>query len=168
MPGIGKLFLWLPQGNNAVADALSHTYYDVSFAPSLKKLHDNLCHLGITRLLHYVCSKNMLFSTEEVKEACSSCKIWAELKPQFISSPGQLIKATQLLEQLSLDFKGPLQSSTSNKYLFVAIDEFSRFPFAIPCKDISSKTIIQCLQSIFSLCGAPSYIQSDWGLELLT
>ena len=80
-----------------------------------------------------------------------------------------VIKTTQPLERLSVNFEGPLQSSvnfkrplqssTSNKYLLVAIDEFSRFPFAIPCKDTSSKTVIQCLQSIFSRCVAPSYIR---------
>ena len=66
------------------------------------------------RLLHDVLSKNMLFSTEEVKEAFSSCKIYAKLKPQFASSPKvNLIKTTQPLERLSVNFKRLLQLSTS-------------------------------------------------------
>ena len=64
-------------------------------------------------------------------------------------------------------FKWLLLSSPSNKCLFVAIDEFSRFLFAIPCKDTSSKIVIQCLQSTFSLCEVPSYSHSDQGLGFL-
>ena len=87
----------------------------LALPPPLKKLHDNLCHAGITRLLHYVGSKNMPFSTKKVKETCTSCKIYVDLKLLFASSPRvNLIKSAQL----SVDFKGPLQSGTSkNIYL---------------------------------------------------
>ena len=66
-----------------------------------------------------------------------------------------------------VDFKRPLPSRT-HKYLFVAMDEFSNFPFAIPCKDNSLKTTILCLELIFFLCGEPNYLYSDWGLGSLT
>ena len=116
---------YCPRCYNIAADVLNCAYCNTTFASSLKKLHDDLCHSVITRLLHYVPTKKMPFSTKEVKEACSTCKICAKLKPRFASSPKvNLIKATQPLGWLSLDFKRPLQSSTSNRYLFVAIDEF--------------------------------------------
>ena len=72
------------------------------------------------------------------------------------------------MERLSIDFKGPLASKTENRYLFVAVDEYSRYPFAIPCKDMSSKTVICCLESIFSLCGVPNYIHSDRGASFVS
>ena len=72
---------------NVVADALGGAYSNASFVPSLKKLHDNLCQPEITRILYNVRSKNIAMSTEEVKKACSSCKICAELKPRFASLP---------------------------------------------------------------------------------
>lgn len=75
---------------------------------------------------------------------------------------GKLIKAIPPLELL----KCPLPSGTANKYLFVAIEKFSCFPFAIPCKD-TSKDIIQCLESVFSLCGAPNYLHQDRELGFL-
>ena len=65
------------------------------------------------------------------------------------------------MERISVDFKGPLESDSENVYLFTAIDEFSRFPFAIPCPDTSSKSVIKSLDQIFSLCGYPNYIHSD-------
>ena len=90
---------------------------------------------------------------------CSTCRICAELKPYFYKSAvNQLIKATKPFERISLDFKGPLQSSSSNKYLLVVIDEYSRFPFAFPSPDTYSSTVINCLNKLFSLCGMPQYV----------
>ena len=37
-----------------------------------------------------------------------------------------------------------------------------------PCSNISSQTVIKCLNQLFSLCGAPSYIHSDRGASFLS
>ena len=65
------------------------------------------------------------------------------------------------MERLNIDFKGPLPSSSRNTYLFCVIDEYSRFPFCFACPDVSSKTVIKCLNSLFTLFGTSSYIHSD-------
>ena len=67
------------------------------------------------------------------------------------------------MERLSIDFKSPLESDTQNKYLFTVIDEYSRFPFAVPCQDTSAQSVIKSLDTIFSLCGYPSYVHTDRG-----
>ena len=72
------------------------------------------------------------------------------------------------MERMSIDFKGPLESESEKKYLFTAIDEYSRFPFAVPCPDKSSDSVIKSLDQIFSLCGYPSYIHTDRGVEFLS
>ena len=93
----------------------------------------------------------------------------AELKPRFHKPPmGTLIKSTQPMERLNIDFKGPLPSSTPNKYFLTIIAEYSRFPFVYPCSNISSQTVIKCLNQLFSLCGTPSYIHSDRGASFLS
>ena len=50
---------------------------------NLSKMHNGLCHPGVTRMLHFVRLNNLPYSTEEVKRVCSSCRICAELKPHF-------------------------------------------------------------------------------------
>ena len=96
--------------------------------------------------MHYVKQKNLPFSIGDIKEVCSSCRACAELKPRFHQTKDSpLIKATKPLERISVDFKGPLQSDTENKYLFNAVDEYSRFPFAIPCPDTSANSVIKSL-----------------------
>ena len=79
-----------------------------------------------------------------------------------------LIKATKLIEQLSIDFKGILKSSTRNKYFLVAIDEYFRFPFAFPCSNMETSTIIKSLDWLFALCDTAGYVHSDRGPSLMS
>ena len=84
------------------------------------------------------------------------------MKPQFYSKTrNSLIKATQPFERISIDFKGPLPSYTRNTYILVVIDEYSRFPFCFPCANMHAKTVINCLNELFCLCGVPGYVHSD-------
>jgi len=45
----------------------------------------------------------------------------------------------------------------------VVIDEFSRFPFAFPCRQITTAVVIKHLQSLFALFGSPSALHADRG-----
>ena len=133
------------------------------------EIHNQLCHPGITRMLHFVRSKNLPYSTEDVKKTCNSCQICAELKPRFYrADTGTLIKATKPMERLSVDFKGPLPSSSKNTYILTVVDEYSRFPFAFPCSNMHSSTVIQCFDELFALCGIPGYIHSDRGPSFMS
>ena len=83
--GLGKLSFnieYWPWRNNVAADTFSHTYCaSLSYQTSvLVELHEKLCHPGISRLLHFVWSRNLPVSTEDVKKTCASCRICAELK----------------------------------------------------------------------------------------
>ena len=155
-----------PGKDNVAADTFSKAFCSSLSYESLLKLHDNLCHPGITRISHFIRSKNLPYTTEEVKRVTTQCKTCAELKPQYYKpSRFQLIKATKPFERLNVDFKGPLPSNTKNKYILTVIDEHSRFPFAFPCPNVESKTVIKCLELLFSMFGMPNYIHSDRGLR---
>ena len=130
---------------------------------SLKDIHDSLGHPGISRLLHFIRSKNLPFSTSEVRNVTQSCSTCAKIKPQFLKYEGNLINSTRPLQRLSLDFKGPLPSRSRNKYLLTIIDEFSRFPFAFSVNEMTTEVVIKCLCSLFCLVGMPESIHSDRG-----
>lgn len=72
------------------------------------------------------------------------------------------------MERLSIDFKGPLPTLSRNPYMLTAVDEFSRFTFAFSCPNISTETVIKCLEQIFCLCGMPNYIHSDQGASFMS
>jgi len=84
--------------------------------------------------------KNFPYSLADARKTVEGCRVSSEVKPNFCKPPlAQLIEATQPLERLSVDFKGPLPSSTKNRYLLTIVDEYSRFPFAFPCASVDSK-----------------------------
>ena len=90
----------------------------IYFAEDFSQLHNELGHSCISQLSHFIRSKNLPFSTDDVKKVCRSCKMWAELKPQFYGRPPeQLIKSSRPLDKISIDFKAFLFGK--NKYLVI-------------------------------------------------
>ena len=85
---------------NAAADTLSRAYCASLSFSTLYEIHAGLCHPGVTRTYHFVKSKNLPFSLEDVRKMISNCRICAEIKPCFFKTPEtHLIKATQPMEQ---------------------------------------------------------------------
>ena len=93
--------------DNVAPDSFTRAFSASMPSNDLEEIHVGLCHPGVTRMLHFIKSKNLPYSTEEVKEVCSACRSCAELKPQFYrqQQPGTLIKATQPMERLSVDLR---------------------------------------------------------------
>ena len=162
--------VYRPGRENAAADTFSRIAAVTHPLEELRVLHRNLCHPGITRLLHFVRSRNLPFTQDQVKQVSGSCQSCLYLKPKFCTGQkGTLINAIHPFQRLSIDFKGPLPvSQNGNRYLLTVIDEFSRFPFAYPCKDMSSRTVTHCFNNLFSLFGMPDMIHNDRAPDFLS
>ena len=164
--------LYRPGRYNAPADTFSRTNSCSAIIYSqnqLAEIHSALCHPGITRLLHFVKSRNLPYSVNDVKKIVENCNLCMELKPKFQKSSGTLIKATQPFQQLNIDFKGPLPTpSSGNRYILTVVDEYSRFPFAFPCRNMESKTVIKCFNQLFSIFGMPNFIHNDRAPDFLS
>jgi len=149
---------------NAAPDALSRVYCASMRENTLYNIHVSLCHPGITRLNHYVRANNLPYSVDDVRKVVQDCTVCADVTPSFYKPPdAQLVKASQPFERLSLDFKDPLPSSTKNHYMLKIVDEYSRFPFAFPCRSADAETVISCLNQLFTLFGMPACVHSDRG-----
>ncbi|KAI3378313.1 hypothetical protein SNEBB_002032 [Seison nebaliae] len=163
--------VYRPGRENIPPDAFSRSHcatVGVSHQ-TLIDLHSSLCHPGITRMHHFVRSKNLPFSLEDIRQVTGSCQICAECKPRFHQPVrAHLIKATQPFERLNVDFKGPLPSTDRNQYFLIVVDEYSRFPFVFPCSNTSASTVIDCLCTLFAIFGMPSYIHSDRGSAFMS
>lgn len=161
-----------PGSHNLAADALSRIRCSATtMKTDLITLHDRLCHPGIARFSHYLRTRNIPFSTAEIRQITSSCPTCCRLKPQFYRPDvPNLIHAIRPFDRLSVDFKGPLSCTpgSRHRYLLVIVDEYSRFPFAFPCSDLTSQTVISCLASLFSMFGTPGYIHSDRGTAFMS
>ena len=117
----------------------------------------------------FVRNRNLPFSVEDIRQINRNCGTCRKLKPQFHKPrPAHLIKATQPFERLNIDFKGPLPSTSRNKYFLTIIDEYSRFPFVYPVSNTDTPTVITCLSQLFSIFGMPAYIHSDRGSSFMS
>ena len=105
---------------------------------------------------------------DEVKRLTNNCRTCAEVKPKFCKFNGSLIHATRPFERISLDFKGPLPSNSTNKYMLNAVDEFSRFPFSFPVPNLSADTVIKSLSLLFCIFGMPENIHTDRGAAFMS
>ena len=94
---------------------------------------------------HTLCAQKIYpFLLRMFKSTCLKCKVCTELKPRFYrKSPETLIKATKPWEIISINFKSPLTGK--NRYIFLVVDEFSRYPFDFECSNTTSSTVIDCL-----------------------
>jgi len=120
-------------------------------------------------MYHFVKSRNMPYSVEDVRQMTGACKICAECKPRFYKpKQSHLIKATHPFERLNFDFKGPLPSTDKHEYFLTIIDEYSRFPFVFSCPDMTALTVIDWLCKLISLFGMPAYIHSDRGSSFMS
>ena len=95
------------------------------------------------------------------------CRVCAQIKPRWIKpSVAHVIKSTSPWQRLSLDFMTNKPTSPEGFCnVLTIIDKYSRFPFAFSTKDRSSRTVINCLKSLYTLFGPPVSIHSDGGPE---
>jgi transposase InsO family protein len=134
-----------------------------------KQVHDEYRHPGVTRFWAVVKQLNIAVTLEEVREICRNCQVCTRVKPRFTSAaPGRLIQAMRPWDRISIDFKGPLtNTSAGNRFLLIIVDEYSRYPFAFPCKEASTESVIKSLKTIISLFGAPHHVHSDRGTAFM-
>ena len=93
-------------------DTFTRVICSVMTSDDLVQLHNSLCHPGITRMAHFVKTKNLRVSIEQIRSVVNSCPTYAECKPRFYRpTESHLIKATQPFEILDVDFKSPLPSN---------------------------------------------------------
>ena len=72
------------------------------------------------------------------------------------------------MERLSIEFKGPLPSASKNKYFLTIMDEYSRFPFAFPCSNMETQTVIACFSQVFTIFGLCSCFYCDRGSSFMS
>ena len=131
-------------------------------------------HLGINKtynriLSHFYWPK----LRKDVSEFCKSCHVC-----QMVGKPNQVIPPAPLqpipafeepFSRVLVDCVGPLPRTRSgNQYLLTIMCTSTRFPEAIPLRNIKAKTIVQALTKFFSFVGAPKAIQSDQGSNFMS
>jgi hypothetical protein len=110
---------------------------------------------------------------KDVAEFCKTCHTC-----QMVGKPNQVIPKAPLkpipafeepFSRIMIDCVGPLpKTKNGNQYLLTIMCVSTRFPEAVPLKNIKAKTIVQALTKFFTLFGLPKSIQSDQGSNFMS
>ena len=110
---------------------------------------------------------------KDVVEFCKTCHTC-----QIVGKPNQVIPKAPLkpipafeepFSRVMIDCVGPLPKTKSgNQYLLTIMCVSTRFPEAIPLKNIKAKTIVQALTKFFTLVGLPKSLQLDQGSNFMS
>ena len=125
-------------------------------------------HLGCSKskscMSRYFYWPNCFQEMEKFVKTCNSC--------QLVGHGGDKKKApliivptiSEVFSKLNIDTVGPFApSSTGAKHILTAICVSSRYPEAIPIRDLQTTTIIEALMELFSRTGFPREMQTDQG-----
>ena len=131
-------------------------------------------HLGVNKTYHKILNHFYWPGIKsDVSQHCKSCHTC-----QMVGKPNQAIPKAQLqpipafdepFSRVIIDCVGPLPKTKKGcEYLLTIMCASTRFPEAIPLRNIKAKTIVNALVKFFTFVGLPKSIQSDQGSNFMS
>ena len=131
-------------------------------------------HLGVNKTHHKILNHFYWPGIKsDVSQHCKSCHTC-----QMVGKPNQTIPKAQLqpipafdepFSRVIIDCVGPLPKTKKGcEYLLTIMCASTRFPEAIPLRNIKAKTIVNALVKFFTFVGLPKSIQSDQGSNFMS
>ena len=131
-------------------------------------------HLGINKTYHKILNHfHWPGFKSDVSQFCKSCHTC-----QMVGKPNQTIPKAHLLpipafdepfSRIIIDCVGPLPKTKSgHEYLLTIMCASTRFPEAIPRRNIKTKNIVKALVRFFTFVGLPKSVQSDQGSNFMS
>lgn len=126
-------------------------------------------HLGLKKTLCKVLQHfywpTVRRDTAAYVRSCRVCQLAGKPNQKIPAAPLHPIPAMgEPFTKVVIDCVGPLpKTKRGNMYLFTIMDSTTRYPEAIPLRNITSKTIVKELVKFFTRVGIPKAIQSDQG-----
>lgn len=142
----------------------------------LSLAHDHVLsgHLGITktynRILRHFFWPGLRKDMSQYCRTCDTC--------QFTGKPNQKIPPAPLcpipavgepFEHVIINCVGPLpMSKTGNQFLLTMMCVATRFPEAIPMRNVTAPTVVKALTKFFTTFGFPRVVQTDQGKNFMS
>ena len=128
-------------------------------------------HMGVARTKERVLSNFFWPSVvKDVKLYCKTCELCQKMTSKGRTPKAPLQKVpivTEPFRKISIDLVGPLIPVTDNgnRYILTIIDNATRWPEAIPLRNITTTAVAEALFTVFSRLGIPQQILSDRGTQ---
>ena len=101
-----------------------------------------------------------------VSQHCKSCEACQKSGGRKSGKHAHLVSLPIIepFQKIAMDIVGPLiRSKTGNKFILVMCDYSTKYPEAVPLKNIEAETIAEELGKFFSQMGVPTEILTDQG-----
>ena len=141
----------------------------------IRLAHDHLGgHLGvrktIKRLQQHFYWVGMHRDVSRYCKSCHTCQVVGKPNQKIPPAPLQPIPVVgEPFSRVIVDCVGPLpKTKKGSQYILTYMCASTRFPEAIPIKDIKATTIIPVLERIFMQYGVPKALQSDQGTNFVS
>lgn len=94
--------------------------------------------------------------------SCQKSKVGRHVHTQ----PATFTNPDQRFDHVHIDLVGPLQESEGFKYVVTMVDRFTRWPEAIPIKDLSAETVANAFYANWiARFGSPKIVTTDQGTQ---
>ena len=131
-------------------------------------------HLGVSKtynkILNYFFWPLIKTDVSNFCRSCHTCQMVGKPNQKIPRAPLHPIPAfEEPFSRVIIDCVGPLPKTKSgNEFLLTIMCASTRFPEAIPLRNIKAKTIVRALIKFFTLVGLPKSIQSDQGSNFMS
>ncbi|XP_068229856.1 uncharacterized protein [Palaemon carinicauda] len=142
----------------------------LSLVPALLELaHSHVNHFGVNKTYSTLAEDffwpGMKKDIQQFIKACHHCQTTGKPNERLPPAPLQPISVPKFpFERIIIDCVGPMpRTKQGNEYLLTVLCPTTRYPIAVPIKNINAKTIIDQLVKIFTTYGFPKTLQCDRG-----
>uniref|UniRef100_A0AAQ4RLE8 Gypsy retrotransposon integrase-like protein 1 n=1 Tax=Gasterosteus aculeatus aculeatus TaxID=481459 RepID=A0AAQ4RLE8_GASAC len=124
-------------------------------------------HMGYKKMLNRIMTRLYWPGIRgDVRRWCTSCPVCllvnAPAIPRALLRPLPLVEVP--FERIGMDLIGPFhRSARGYPFVLVLMDSATRYPEAVPLRNISAKSVAQALFQVISRVGIPKEILTDQG-----
>ena len=125
--------------------------------------------MGIGATKKRICSRftwpGIMQDTMCFVKSCITCQKHCNKLPRLSAQQADIVDRP--FDKVAIDIVGPL-TVTDNKWRYILVDAATRWPEAVPLRDIRTTDVASALFNIFSRLGLPKQILSDNGQQFVS
>ena len=128
-------------------------------------------HLGRKKTLNRILQRffwpGITHDVRQYCRSCAACQKVATRNPKVCLQPMPIID--EPFSRIAMDIIGPLdRSKNGNKYVLVLCDYATRYPEAVPLKNVDAEATSEAITEVFTRFGIPREVLTDQGSNFMS